>query len=59
MKGVDNGKLWFDHVRIPAENILNKQVSFFKEEIDTQGIRTFNQTDLLNRLLRIVALVSW
>ncbi|KAJ3021319.1 hypothetical protein HKX48_008795 [Thoreauomyces humboldtii] len=22
--GVDNGKLWFDHVRIPAENILNK-----------------------------------
>ncbi|KAI8912057.1 acyl-CoA dehydrogenase/oxidase [Powellomyces hirtus] len=22
--GVDNGKLWFDNVRIPAENILNK-----------------------------------
>ena len=22
--GVDNGKLFFDHVRVPAENILNK-----------------------------------
>ncbi|KAI8929110.1 acyl-CoA dehydrogenase/oxidase [Entophlyctis helioformis] len=22
--GVDNAKIWFDHVRIPAENILNK-----------------------------------
>ncbi|KAH9276410.1 hypothetical protein BASA83_001103 [Batrachochytrium salamandrivorans] len=22
--GVDNGKIWFDHVRIPSENILNK-----------------------------------
>ena len=22
--GVDNGKLFFDHVRVPAQNILNK-----------------------------------
>lgn len=22
--GVDNGKLWFDNVRIPKDNILNK-----------------------------------
>ncbi len=24
LNGVDNGRLWFDHVRIPRENLLNK-----------------------------------
>ncbi|PRP86924.1 hypothetical protein PROFUN_03672 [Planoprotostelium fungivorum] len=30
--GVDNGKLWFDHVRVPRENLLNKH-----SDIDAQG----------------------
>lgn len=30
--GVDNGALWFDHVRIPAENLLNKY-----SDIDAEG----------------------
>jgi acyl-CoA oxidase len=24
LNGVDNGRLWFDHVRVPAENLLDK-----------------------------------
>ena len=30
--GVDNAKIWFDHVRIPAENILNKY-----SDVDNNG----------------------
>ncbi len=32
LNGVDNGRIWFDQVRVPRENLLNKY-----GDIDTQG----------------------
>ncbi|KAF9974847.1 hypothetical protein BGZ73_001662 [Actinomortierella ambigua] len=29
--GVDNGKLWFDHVRVPADNLLNRYSDISKD----------------------------
>ena len=36
--GVDNGKLWFDDVRIPAENILNKYADIKDDHTFTSSI---------------------
>ncbi|NND06222.1 MAG: acyl-CoA oxidase [Saprospiraceae bacterium] len=33
LNGVDNGKLWFDHVKVPRENLLNRFGN-----IDSEGI---------------------
>lgn len=46
LNGVDNGKIWFDHVRIPRENLLDRfaQVSpegVYSSEIQNESARFF------------------
>ena len=50
--GVDNGKLWFSHVRIPAANILNKYSDVlpdgtFKSSIESRRNRFLVVADQL------------
>eukprot|EP00842_Homolaphlyctis_polyrhiza_P004901 jgi/Hompol1/5411/HPOL_001993-RA len=45
--GVDNGKIWFDNVRIPAENILNKYSDISPDGTFTSSIKNFRQRFLV------------
>jgi acyl-CoA oxidase len=38
LNGVDNGKLWFDHVRVPRENLLNRWGDVSPEGVYTSPI---------------------
>ncbi|MEQ9424045.1 MAG: acyl-CoA dehydrogenase [Cyclobacteriaceae bacterium] len=38
LNGVDNGRIWFDHIRIPAENMLDKFASVDKEGVYSSPI---------------------
>jgi acyl-CoA oxidase len=38
LNGVDNGKLWFDHVRVPREALLNRFADVSEDGIYTSGI---------------------
>ena len=31
LNGVDNGRIWFDHVRVPRENLLNRYADVTSE----------------------------
>ncbi|KAG0350021.1 hypothetical protein BG005_010439 [Podila minutissima] len=46
--GVDNGKLFFDHVRVPAQNILNKY-----SDISRDGKFTSSITNRRGRFLKV------
>jgi acyl-CoA oxidase len=46
LNGVDNGRLWFDHVRIPRDSMLNRFASItaegtYESEISSPGKRFF------------------
>lgn len=43
LNGVDNGKLWFDHVRVPLDNLLNKYSNVSPEGTFTSTIKSARQ----------------
>ncbi|WP_110241043.1 acyl-CoA dehydrogenase family protein [Nocardioides gilvus] len=52
LNGVDNGRLWFDDVRVPRENLLNRFASVssdgvYSSEIESQGRRFFTMLGTL------------
>ena len=52
LNGVDNGRLWFEQVRVPAENLLNKYASVSEEgtyssPIASRGKRFFTMLGTL------------
>ncbi|KAL1915611.1 uncharacterized protein VTP21DRAFT_6735 [Calcarisporiella thermophila] len=52
--GVDNGKLWFDNVRVPAENLLNKYSEVTRDGKFSSMIKIADQ--LLSGRLAIASL---
>lgn len=46
--GVDNGKLWFDHVRIPRENLLNRY-----SDVTPEGVYVSKVKNLRARFLTV------
>lgn len=38
LNGVDNGRIWFDHVRIPRENLLNRYADVTETGVYESGI---------------------
>jgi acyl-CoA oxidase len=52
LNGVDNGRIWFDHVRIPRGNLLNRfadvsEDGVYSSEIDNQNRRFFTMLGTL------------
>ena len=52
LNGVDNGRLWFDHVRIPRENLLDRYASVnadgtYDSDIPSAGRRFFTMLSTL------------
>ncbi|MGM0705778.1 MAG: acyl-CoA dehydrogenase, partial [Bacteroidota bacterium] len=52
LNGVDNGRLWFDHVRIPRENLLNRYADVhadgtYESDIPSAGRRFFTMLSTL------------
>ncbi len=43
LNGVDNGRIWFDHVRIPRENLLNRFAEVSEDGIYTSPIAGENR----------------
>jgi acyl-CoA oxidase len=43
LNGVDNGQIWYDHVRVPRENLLNRYASVSPEGIYTSSIDNPNK----------------
>ena len=43
LNGVDNGKIWFNQVSVPRENLLNKYGDISKEGIYTSSIKNPNK----------------
>jgi acyl-CoA oxidase len=43
LNGVDNGKLWFDHVRVPREALLNRFADVSSDGTYTSGIENPNR----------------
>ena len=39
LNGVDNGRIWFDHIRIPRENLLNKYGDITEKGLYTSSIK--------------------
>jgi len=52
LNGVDNGRIWFDHVRIPRENLLNRfadvtEDGTYTSDIESPGRRFFTMLGTL------------
>src|SRR5690606_4976706 len=52
LNGVDNGRLWFDDVRVPRENLLDRFASVsaegvYSSEIESKGRRFFTMLGTL------------
>jgi acyl-CoA oxidase len=52
LNGVDNGRIWFDHVRIPRENLLNRyadvtESGVYQSDIDNPDRRFFTMLGTL------------
>ena len=52
LNGVDNGRLWFDHVRVPRENLLNRYADVtaegrYESDIDNPDRRFFTMLGTL------------
>ena len=52
LNGVDNGRLWFDHVRIPRENLLDRYAAVhadgtYESDIPSAGRRFFTMLSTL------------
>jgi acyl-CoA oxidase len=52
LNGVDNGRIWFDHVRVPRIEMLNRFAEVtedgqYRSEIDSQGARFFTMIGTL------------
>jgi acyl-CoA oxidase len=43
LNGVDNGRLWFDHVRVPRENLLDRFAAVSEEGVYTSPIASPNR----------------
>ncbi|MEX0288728.1 MAG: acyl-CoA dehydrogenase [Flavobacteriaceae bacterium] len=43
LNGVDNGKIWFDQVKVPRENLLNKYGEILKDGSYFSGIKNPNK----------------
>ncbi len=43
LNGVDNGQIWFDHVRVPRENLLNRYADVSAEGIYSSPIENPNK----------------
>ncbi len=54
LNGVDNGRLWFDHVRVPRDNLLDRYAKVdadgtYSSPIDNEGKRFFTMLGTLIR----------
>ncbi len=43
MNGVDNGRIWFEHVRVPREALLNRYGDVNERGVYTSPIENANQ----------------
>ena len=43
LNGVDNGQIWFDHVKVPRDALLDKYASVSAEGVYTSSIKSVSQ----------------